>query len=217
MATRTYHQMCPVARALDVVGERWTLLVIRELMLGPKRFKELLARLPAMGTNRLSERLKTLVAQGIVERSTLPPPADVPVYELTAFGEGLRPIVLGLGSWGSELPFDERVDPANARAELIALGLSAGSPREASSGLHETYEFRVGDEHFHLAVDDGEVVARSGAGPREPVLVVSCGLPTFARLAFGELTPSRALRSGEARITGRPAAFTRAFRVLAGA
>lgn len=217
MATRTYHQMCPVARALDVVGERWTLLVIRELLLGPKRFKELLARLPAMGTNRLSERLKTLVAQGIVERSTLPPPADVSVYELTAFGEGLRPIVLGLASWGSELPFDERVDPASARAELIALGLTANSPREASSGLHETYEFRVGDEHFHVAVDDGEVVARSGAGAREPAVVVSCELPVFARLAFGDLSPSHALRSGEVRTTGKQTAFTRAFRVLAAA
>jgi DNA-binding HxlR family transcriptional regulator len=65
MATRTYRQMCPVARALDVVGERWTLLVVRELLLGPKRFKELMASLPAMGTNRLSDRLKTLTAQGM--------------------------------------------------------------------------------------------------------------------------------------------------------
>jgi len=217
MATRTYQQMCPVARALDVVGERWTLLVVRELLLGPKRFKELMASLPAMGTNRLSERLKTLVSQGVVERSTLPPPADVAVYELTALGEGLRPIVLGLASWGSQLPLDERVDTASARAELIALSLAAGSAPQASSGLHETYEFRVGAEHFHIAVDDGEVVARSGAGTREPAVVVSCDLPTFARLAWGNLSPSQALRSGEARIDGKPTALTRAFRVLAAA
>jgi DNA-binding HxlR family transcriptional regulator len=215
MTTRTYHQMCPVARALDVLGERWTLLVVRELLLGPKRFKELMARLPAMGSNRLSERLKTLVAQGVVERSTLPPPGDVAVYELTALGEGLRPIVLGLASWGSQLAPDERVDPASARAELIALSLAGGSPREASSGLHETYEFRVGDERFHIDVDDGEVLARSGAGEREPAVVLSCELPTFARLAWGDLSPSQALRSGEARIAGQPAALTRAFGVLA--
>src|SRR5271166_6431137 len=92
MATRTYHQMCPVARALDVVGERWTLLIVRELLLGPKRFKERMARLPAMGTNRLSERLKMLAAQGVLQRRTLPAPADVTVYELTALGEELRPI-----------------------------------------------------------------------------------------------------------------------------
>ncbi len=218
MATRTYHQMCPVARALDVVGERWTLLVVRELLLGPKRFKELMARLPAMGTNRLSERLKTLVAQGVVERSTLPAPADVAVYELTALGEGLRPIVLGLASWGSQLPLDERADPGSARAELIGLSLAAGSSRGASSGLHETYEFRVGDEHFHIDVDDGEVVARSGAGVREPAVLAACDLPTFALLAWGGLSPSRALRSGRARIiAGKPTDLTRAFRVLAAA
>ena len=217
MATRTYQQMCPVARALDAVGERWTLLIVRELLLGPKRFKELMARLPAMGTNRLSARLKTLVAQGVVERSTLPAPADVAVYELTALGEGLRPIVLGLASWGARLPFDQRVDPKSARAELIALGLAAQSPREVSSGLHESYEFHVGDEHFHVSVDDGAVVARSGPSRREPAVEVSCELPTFARLAWGDLSPSRALRSGEASIAGRPTAFTRAFRVLAAA
>jgi len=215
MATRTYHQMCPVARALDVIGERWTLLVVRELLLGPKRFKDLMARLPAMGTNRLSERLKSLVAQGVVERRTLPAPAEVAVYELTALGEGLRPVVAGLATWGSQLAVDERVDPGTARAELIALTLAAQSAREASAGLHESYEFRVGDEHFHIAVDDGEVIARSGASPREPALVVDCDLAAFARLAWGGLTPSQALRSGDVRIAGEPAELTRALRVLA--
>jgi DNA-binding HxlR family transcriptional regulator len=75
--------MCPIARALDVLGERWTLLVVRELLLGPKRFTDLLTILPAMGTNRLSERLKTLQAAGVVTRRTLPPPAGAQVYELT--------------------------------------------------------------------------------------------------------------------------------------
>lgn len=217
MATRTYRQMCPVARALDVVGERWTLLVVRELLLGPKRFKELRARLPAMGTNRLSQRLKLLATQGVVERRTLPAPADVVVYELTPLGQGLGPIVLGLAAWGSELALDERVDPGAARAELIALGLAAQSAPQASAGLHETYEFHVGDEHFHIAVDDGEVVARSGASPRQPAVIVECDLPAFAGLAWGKLGPSHALRSGDARIDGKPSALTRAFRVLAAA
>jgi DNA-binding HxlR family transcriptional regulator len=197
-----------------VVGERWTLLVVRELLLGPKRFKDLMARLPAMGTNRLSERLKSLVAQGVIERRTLPPPGEVTVYELTELGEGLRPIVLGLASWGSQLAADERVDPGTARAELIALSLAAQSPREASAGLHETYEFRVGDEHFHIAVDDGDVLARSGPSPGCPALVVDCDLGAFARLAWGGLTASQALRSGDVRIAGEPAELTRALRVL---
>jgi DNA-binding HxlR family transcriptional regulator len=215
MATRTYRQMCPVARALDVVGERWTLLVVRELLLGPKRFKELMASLPAMGTNRLSDRLKTLAAQGIVERRTLPAAADVAVYELTALGEGLRPIVLGLAAWGAQLAPDERVDPGSARAELIALSLAAQPLGEASAGLHESYEFHVGDEHFHIAIDDGEAVARSGASAREPAVVVSCALSTFVRMGWGGLSPTRALKSGDVHVAGEPAALTRAFGVLA--
>jgi DNA-binding HxlR family transcriptional regulator len=214
MSTRSYRQMCPVARALDVVGERWTLLVVRELLLGPKRFKELMAHLPAMGTNRLSDRLKALTVHGVVTRRTLPPPADVAVYELTPFGEGLRPIVAGLASWGSRLAPDERVEPSSARAELIALMLAGRSPRQASAGLHESYEFQVGGEHFHVAVDDGAVTARSGASPREPALRASCDVYTFAQLAEGQLSPSHALRSGRVRIAGKPAALTRAFRVL---
>ncbi len=107
--------------------------------------------------------------------------------------------------WGSQLAPDDRVDPASARAELIALTLAAQIPREASAGLHETYEFRVGDEHFHIALDDGEAAARSGASPREPAVVVDCDLPTFARIAWGKLTPSQALSSGDARICRRAA------------
>src|SRR3974390_2234062 len=93
MASRRYGQMCPVARALDVLGERWTLLIVRELLLGPKRFKDLLAALPAMGTNRLSDRLAKLQDAGVIARATLPPPAGVRVYELTPSGELLRPVI----------------------------------------------------------------------------------------------------------------------------
>src|SRR4051794_38446488 len=100
MATRTYGQMCSIARALDVLGERWTLLVVRELLLGPKRFKDLLEILPAMGTNRLSDRLKTLQAAGVVTRRALPPPAGAQVYELTEAGQRLRPAIYCLGAWG---------------------------------------------------------------------------------------------------------------------
>src|SRR4051794_41377304 len=84
--TKTYGQTCPLARSLDVLGERWTLLVIRELLLGPKRFKHLLAALPAIGSNRLSDRLKGLEEAGVIRQNTLPAPAAVPVYELTEAG-----------------------------------------------------------------------------------------------------------------------------------
>src|SRR5947199_10383546 len=100
MPTKTYGQMCPLARSLDVLGERWTILVIRELLLGPKRFKHLLAALPAIGTNRLADRLRGLEAAGIARKAVLRPPAPVPVYELIADGERLRDRLPDLGLSG---------------------------------------------------------------------------------------------------------------------
>ena len=117
--TKTYGPLCPIARSLDVLGERWTMLVIRELLLGPKRFKHLLAVLPAIGSNRLAERLRGLEEAGIIRKSTLPPPAAVAVYELTEEGERLRDPLIALGLWGLDLPVDDRIDPETARAELV--------------------------------------------------------------------------------------------------
>src|SRR5215470_2243575 len=103
MKTRHYEQFCALAYALDIVGERWTLLIIRELLPGPRRFKDLLDGLPDISTNLLSERLKSLEQQGILCRRILPPPAGSTVYELTTFGKALETPVLELGKWGSRL------------------------------------------------------------------------------------------------------------------
>jgi DNA-binding HxlR family transcriptional regulator len=100
---RSYGQYCTVARALDVVGERWTLLLVRELSTGPKRFKDLLGGLPGIGTNLLTNRLKTLEGEGIVRRATLPPPAGSNVYELTELGRSLEPVIVALSRWGARL------------------------------------------------------------------------------------------------------------------
>ena len=100
---RSYGQHCTVARALDAVGERWTLLLVRELSTGPKRFKDLLGGLPGIGTNLLAGRLKALEGEGIVRRATLPPPAGSNVYELTELGRGLEPVVVALSRWGARL------------------------------------------------------------------------------------------------------------------
>src|SRR5215208_1271548 len=100
---RSYGQYCTVARALDVVGERWTLLLVRELSTGPKRFKDLLEGLPGIGTNLLASRLKMLEGEGIVRRATLPPPAGSSVYELTGLGRELEPVIVALSRWGARL------------------------------------------------------------------------------------------------------------------
>jgi DNA-binding HxlR family transcriptional regulator len=181
-----------------------TLLVVRELLLGPKRFKDLLSALPAMGTNRLASRLKGLEAAGVIARRTLPAPAEVQVYELTEHGERLRPVIYCLGAWGSELPLGDDVDRGRARAELMALGLSATSPPALSAELEETYEFHVADELFHVDVALGTVTVRSGPAPVTADLLVRCDLATFLELVTGAVTPSRAARRG----------LTRAFQLL---
>src|SRR5688572_7475316 len=100
MPRRTYAQFCPAARALDVVGERWTILLVRELLLGRKRYTDLLEGLPGIGPNVLAFRLRQLLEAGLVRKVKLPPPAASTVYELTELGEGLRPIVRELTRWG---------------------------------------------------------------------------------------------------------------------
>jgi DNA-binding HxlR family transcriptional regulator len=214
MPTRTYGQMCAVARALDVLGERWTLLVVRELLLGPKRFKDLLTALPAMGSNRLADRLKSLQSAGVIAKRTLPPPSGAHVYELTESGERLRPAIYCLGAWGWQLPVPQGIDRESARAELIAFGLAGTSPPDLSAELSETYEFHVSEECFHVTAKRGVVAAHSGPAPVAADLLVECDLHTFLALATGELTPSQAVRRGHAIISGAPAVFARAFRVL---
>ena len=215
MGNKTYGQLCPVARALDLLGDRWTLLLIRELLLGPKRFKDLLAMLPAMGTNRLSERLAMLVESGVISPATLAAPAVAPAYALTILGEQLRKPLLALGLWGLNLPVDERADPASARAELVALCLTGVADPAATAGLHEVVEFQVGTEVFHLQINDGEVLARSGAAAL-PSLQAQCTMATFMALALRQVTPTGALRQGQVTLLrGSQQAFTRVFKILA--
>ncbi|WP_445147280.1 winged helix-turn-helix transcriptional regulator [Dyella sp. Tek66A03] len=200
-----------MARALDILGERWTLLLIRELLLGPKRFKDLLTVLPAMGTNRLSTRLALLVEGGVVQSTSQPAPA----YELTGFGEQLRKPMIALGLWGLHLPEDVRVDPATARAELIALCLAGSSNPAASTGLQALYEFHVGAEVFHIQVSDGEALARSGPSAAPADVTIQCDMETFMALALRQITPASALREGRATLLqGQRKTFLQVFKVL---
>jgi DNA-binding HxlR family transcriptional regulator len=212
--TRTYGQMCPIARSLDVVGERWSLLIVRELLLGPKRFKDLLGELPAMGTNRLSDRLKSLEADGVVAKTTLPPPGEAHVYVLTELGEQLRQPVVGLAQWGAGLPLDERLDPRTARAALLALVRCATASRDLTRGIRETYDFIIGDERFHIILDHDRATPRSGPAPVSADVTVHCDLPTLLMLDAGTLTPARARREHNAAIDGPTAAVRRAFAIM---
>jgi DNA-binding HxlR family transcriptional regulator len=216
MATtaRTYGQMCPIARALDVVGERWSLLIVRELLLGPKRFKDLLGELPAMGTNRLSDRLKALEADGILAKTTLPPPGEAQVYVLTDLGEKLRQPVVSLARWGAGLPLDERIDPAGARGVLLALVRCATAAPQLTTGFREIYDFTVGQERFHIIVDRDQALPRSGPSPVSADVTIACDIQTLLMLDAGALTVTRARREHDAHIDGSRDAIGRALTIM---
>jgi DNA-binding HxlR family transcriptional regulator len=212
--TRSYGQLCPIARSLDVIGERWSLLIVRELLLGPKRFKDLLAELPAMGTNRLSDRLKTLEADGVITKTTLPPPGEAQVYVLTELGEGLRQPVVSLARWGATLPIDDRIDLSTGRGALLALVRCETAPAQLTRAVRETYDFLIGDERFHIIVDGSIALPRSGPAPISPDVTIQCDLMTLVMLDAGKLTPAAARRERGARINGAAPAVRRAFAIM---
>ncbi len=213
MSKRSYQQHCAVARALDVVGERWTLLVVRELLTGPKRFKDLLGGLPGIGTNLLAARLKDLEGHELVRRATLPPPAGSKVYELTETGRSLEPVVVGLCRWGFRFflgpprPEDE-LNPAWAVVAVRA-ALKPG----AVGGTRETYEFRIDEEAFYVRVEDGEAEARQGPAA-DPDLVICGGTRVFLDLAVGKLEPTEAMESGAIRFEGDREALARCLKMF---
>jgi DNA-binding HxlR family transcriptional regulator len=200
MATkRSYGEACRFAYALDLVGERWALLVVRELLLGPKRFTDLRAGLPHASPNILSERLRELEGAGVVHRRKLPPPAAAQVYELTAWGEELEPVVTQLGAWGARSP----VPPEHREIgpDSIVLALRSLFDAEAAGELEASYELRIGEERFHAVVRRGELaLGRGGAEAAAAAIETDPG--TLAALLTGQLPLAEALESGAAAIEG---------------
>jgi DNA-binding HxlR family transcriptional regulator len=209
---RVYNQHCGLAHALDLVGDRWTLLLVRELLAGPRRYTDLADGLVTVPTNLLADRLRQMEANGLIRHRRLAPPADsVAVYELTERGEGLVAPLVELTRWGMETLPPGRGERA-FRAHWLVLALRARFVAEAARGLTEAYEYRVGDEVLHLAIEDGEPSA--GLGPAEdPAVVVAADTDTFVALVDGAITPEEALRRG-ASIEGDPAALARMGAIL---
>ncbi|HEY1359410.1 MAG TPA: helix-turn-helix domain-containing protein [Thermoleophilaceae bacterium] len=168
---RTYRDSCGIARALDVVGDRWALLVVRELLLGPKRFSDLREGLPAVSTDMLSLRLRELQAAGIVRRAKLPPPARARVYELSERGRQLEPVLLELGRWGSAAPFPEGAPPLGADA--MALALKTVFDPAAAEGLSATYELRLDGQPFVVRVEGGELDLARGEAERHDATIAT--------------------------------------------
>jgi DNA-binding HxlR family transcriptional regulator len=150
---RTYDDGCAAAHALDLVGERWALLVVRELLLGPKRFTDLRAGIPKASPNVLSQRLRELERAGVVRRGKLPPPAASRVYELTDWGLELEPVIIRLGRWGARSPSKPR-DAELGVDSLILSFRTMFDPRGAEE-FGASYELRLGEDRFRAEVADG--------------------------------------------------------------
>jgi DNA-binding HxlR family transcriptional regulator len=157
---RRYDDACGTAHALDLIGERWALLVMRELMLGPKRFSDIRADLPGISANTLTQRLEGLEANGLVVRRRLPPPASAQVYELTAWGYEAEPIVQTLGRWATRSPAHDPTMPLSATS--LMLSFRTMGDRARMKGLKARIGFRIGEETFLVTIVDGRLQADRG-------------------------------------------------------
>jgi DNA-binding HxlR family transcriptional regulator/putative sterol carrier protein len=209
---KRYHQFCPIAHALSLVGERWALLVVRELLSGPKRYTDLVHGLPGIGTNILASRLKDLEDVGVVRRRKLPPPAASMVYELTEYGAELNESLYALARWGARTlgppkPGDD-LDPDWGVDAIPAL-FDAGAAGE----LEATWVLEIGDGVFTARIADGCVKASVGAD-EDAEAAIKTDFETFYWLVAGELDAADALESGRVTVDGDPGVLERVAQVL---
>ncbi|CAM5343026.1 Transcriptional regulator OS=Streptomyces pilosus OX=28893 GN=GCM10010280_23430 PE=4 SV=1 [Streptomyces pilosus] len=194
---RSYDQYCSAARALDTVGDRWTLLIVRELLAGPRRYTDLHADLPGVSTDMLASRLKDMERDGLATRRRLPPPGAAYVYELTARGGALLPVLQALGAWGEAELGDRRPTDA-VRAHWFALPLL-----RALGDTTGLVEVRLDEGVFHLHAGAGAgPVYGDGPAPGEPDARLSLDTATCTAVGRGELSLTDAVRAGRVEVTG---------------
>ena len=203
---RSYCDGCAAAHALDLVGERWALLVVRELLLGPKRFTDLRAGLPGVSPNVLAQRLRELERAGVVRRRKLPPPAASRVYELTDWGEELEPVIVSLGRWGARSPYKPR-DAALGVDSLILSFRTMFDP-QAADGLDASYELRLGEDVFRALVTNCRFEIVRGDAER-PDATIEANAGTLATLVYDGRELAEAMRSDDVKIQGDESAVKR--------
>jgi DNA-binding HxlR family transcriptional regulator len=209
---RRYRDEDPLAWALDLVGERWTVLVVRDLLLGPRRFTDLANGLPRTSRNLLTARLRRLEEEGLVRRRELPPPLRVQLYEATEASWDVARALLPLAIWGMR-----RLGPEHAlrtfRVSSFAIGMVAFADRREAEGVRATCQFDVEGESFHLEIDDGAI--RPGEGPAEaPAVTVTADRETCAEMMAGRLTAPEAVASGRMVAAGDPEVAVRLFSIF---
>ncbi|WNZ07710.1 winged helix-turn-helix transcriptional regulator [Streptomyces sp. 11x1] len=203
---RSYDQYCSAARALDLVGDRWTLLIVRELLAGPRRYTDLHADLPGVSTDVLASRLKDMERDGLSTRRRLPPPGAAYVYELTGRGRELLPVLQALGAWGESALGERRATDA-VRAHWFALPLLRGLRELAGSGAG-LVEVRLEEGAFHVwagaEAEEGPVYG-DGPAPGEADVRLTLDTDTCGALGRGELGLGDAVRAGRVEVEGEGA------------
>jgi DNA-binding HxlR family transcriptional regulator len=204
---RTYGEACGIPRALDRVGERWALMIVRELLLGPKRFTDIRAALPALSSDILAQRLRELDAAGVLRRHKLPPPAASQVYELTEWGLQLESVIVALGRWGARAPAPP--DDAGMSFDAHILSLRTLFDPEAAGDFEALFDLRLEDEQrFHAHVTNGALeLLRGEAADADATVTTDAG--TLLALAHGRMELGEALESGALELEGDRAAFER--------
>jgi DNA-binding HxlR family transcriptional regulator len=200
---RTYGDRCGIARALDVIGDRWALLVVRELLLGPKRFTDLRTGLPHVTPDVLAQRLRELEADGVVRHAKLPPPTGAQVYGLTDRGHGLEPVILELGRWGSVAPFPASEEAGIGVDALVVALKTLFRP----GGADARVELRLDGQPFDARIADGTFeVTRGAADAPDATIAADPGL--LASVLWHGGDPAALAIEGDKRAAKR---FLRAF------
>lgn len=196
---RRYDDACGTAHALEILGERWALLIMRELMLGPKRFGDIRAGLPGISANVLTQRLEGLEAYGVLRRRKLPPPASVQVYELTEWGMDAEGIIKTMGYWAARSPDHDPTLPLSP----VSLMLSFRTMFDAAKARGEdlTLEFRLGEEVFTAVVRGGELTNGRGEAER-PDAVITGDPEPIAGIVYDGQDPAEMVLQGALKIEG---------------
>lgn len=213
MANRVYGQYCGFARALEIVGERWALLILRDLFVAPKRFSDLQRGLPGIPSNILTARLKELEDGGVIQRRALPRPSGGVAYELTEEGRGLEPALIELGRWGAKRLGEPRPHEV-VTEDSMAMALRTTFRKEAARNLKARYELRLGDIVLHAIVKNGTLTVGKGA-LEDPDLVIEAG-PGIRALMAQEISPDEAIKAKIVRVSGDRklfAPFAQMFRI----
>jgi DNA-binding HxlR family transcriptional regulator/putative sterol carrier protein len=200
-----------VARALDLVGERWALLLARELLLGPKRFSDLQRGMPNAKPSVLSQRLRELEQGGVVQRRKLGPPVGAWVYELTDVGRELEPILAGLGRWGSRLPVQS---DAALGTDSLVLALNWRFDPDAGRDLSGNYELRLAQDRFRIEITDGRFETRRGDA-EAPDAIIETDPQTLEAVISGGREPAEAMRARAITIEGDQTLATRLLNLYA--